>query len=150
MGKNKVTRHHRNCADNKARNCAQKKARRRAEKRARKLLQSRRFFNEFLLAVRKEGLVGEEQNALTLFIVAVSRILARPLNAFVKGRSSAGKNYLVTRILLLMPKSEVVEISSASDKAWNYSRSDLRHRVVYLQEDPFSHIESSRNMASWS
>src|SRR5207244_4142240 len=26
------------------------------------------------------------------------------------------------------------EITSASDKAWHYSRSDFRHRVVYVQE----------------
>jgi hypothetical protein len=33
-----------------------------------------------------------------------------------------------------MPKSAVAEITSASDKAWHYSQSDFRHRVVYLQE----------------
>jgi hypothetical protein len=104
------------------------------EKDARKLLRSTRFFNEFLLAMKKAGLVGEELNALVLLIVAVSRVLHRPLNLFIKGHSSAGKNWLVTRLLHLMPKSAVAEITSASDKAWNYSQSDFRHRVVYLQE----------------
>jgi hypothetical protein len=108
--------------------------RRRAEKEALKLLRSAYFFNEFLRAVKKAGLVGEEQNALVLLIVVVSRILSRPLNAFVKGHSSAGKNWLVTRVLRLLPKSVVAEITSASDKAWNYSGSDFRHRVVYVQE----------------
>jgi len=108
--------------------------RRRAEKEALKLLQSPRFFNEFLRAMDRAGLVGEEQNALVLLVVVVSRILPRPLNVFVKGHSSAGKNWLVTRILSLMPKSAVAEITSASDQAWNYSHSDFRHRVVYLQE----------------
>jgi hypothetical protein len=107
---------------------------RRAEKEARELLQSSRFFNEFLLAVKKAGLVGEELNALVLLIVAVSRVFRRPLNLFVKGHSSSGKNWLVTRLLRLMPKSAVAEITSASDKAWHYSQSDFRHRVVYLQE----------------
>jgi len=105
-----------------------------AEVRARTLLRSRHFFNKFLLAIRKAGLVGEELNALVLFIVVVSRLLSRPLNAFVKGHSSGGKNWLVTRVLRLMPKSAVAEITSASDKAWNYSGSDFRHRVVYVQE----------------
>jgi hypothetical protein len=118
MGRHKVT-------------CAERK---RAEKEARKLLQSRRFFNKFLHAIRKSGLVGEEQKALALLIVVVSRILDRPLNAFVKGHSSAGKNFLVKQVIRLMPKSEVVEITSASAKAWNYSGSDFQHRVVYLQE----------------
>lgn len=105
-----------------------------AEKEARKLLRSSRFFNEFLLAIKKVGLVGEELNALVILIVAVSRLLPRPLNLFVKGHSSAGKNWLVTRVLRLMPKSAVAEITSASDKAWHYSQSDFRHRVVYVQE----------------
>ena len=40
----------------------------------------------------------------------------------------------MTRILSLTPGSAVAEITSASDKAWNYSGSDFRHRVVYVQE----------------
>jgi len=82
----------------------------------------------------RAGLVGEEQNALVLLVVVVSRILPRPLNVFVKGHSSAGKNWLVTRVLHLMPKNAVAEITSASERAWNYSRSDFRHCVVYVQE----------------
>ena len=108
--------------------------RERAEKEARKLLRSARFFNKFLHAMKEVGLVGEELNALVVLIVAVSRLLPRPLNLFVKGHSSAGKNWLVTRVLRLMPKSAVAEITSASDKAFHYSQSDFRHRVVYLQE----------------
>jgi hypothetical protein len=118
MGKHKVTR----------------AERRREQKKARKLLQSPRFFNEFLRTIHRAGLVGEEQNALVLLIVVVSRILPRPLNVFVKGPSSGGKNWLVKKILRLAPKSAVVEITSASEKAWNYSGSDFRHRVVYVQE----------------
>ena len=85
MGKDKVTRSERRCA----------------EKEARKLLRSGCFFPEFLKAVKKAGLVGEEQNALVLETVVVSRALSRPLNAFVKGPSSGGKNFLVTRVLTI-------------------------------------------------
>jgi hypothetical protein len=105
-----------------------------AKQEAKKLLRSRRFFTKYLRAVKKAGLVGEELNALVLLIVIVSRILHRPLTAFVKGHSSTGKNWLATRVLRLLPESAVAEISSASDKAWNYSQSDFRHRLVYLQE----------------
>lgn len=108
--------------------------RRRAEREAKKLLRSRHFFNKFLQAMEKLGLVGEARNALVLLVVSVSCIRDRPLNLFVKGHSSAGKNWLVTRVLRLLPKSTVREITSASEHAWSYSRSDFRHRVVYLQE----------------
>ncbi|PYX57433.1 MAG: hypothetical protein DMG76_11780 [Acidobacteria bacterium] len=108
--------------------------RRRAEREAKKLLQSPRFFNEFLLAMKKDGLVGEEQAALVLFIVVVSRLLLRPLNVFVKARSSAGKNFLINKVLRLLPSHAIAEITSVSEKAWNYLGTRLRHTVVYLQE----------------
>lgn len=107
---------------------------RHAKAKALKLLRSARFFNEFLLAMEKAGLVGEQGNALVLLIVVVSRLLRRPLNVFVKGLSSAGKNLLVRLVLWLMPKCSVMEISSVSERAWDYSRSKLQHAVVYLQE----------------
>jgi hypothetical protein len=108
--------------------------RRKAERNARKLLKSRRFFNQLLLALKKDGLVGEEHTALVLFIVVVSRLLLRPLNAFVKARSSAGKNFLINKVLHLLPKHAIAEITSISERAWNYMGTRLRHTVVYLQE----------------
>jgi hypothetical protein len=101
---------------------------------ARKLLESPHFFNEFLAAVEKAGLVGEKKNALVLLIVVVSRLLRRPLSALVKGASASGKNWLVTRIFLLMPIGRVRELSSVSERAWNYLKNHFRHRVIYLQE----------------
>lgn len=103
-------------------------------RKARELLRSRFFFYKFLKALKKLGLVGEARNALVVFVVVVSSILDHPLNLFVKGHSSGGKNWLVTRVLRLFPKSVVREITSASEQAWSYSQSDFRHTVVYLQE----------------
>jgi hypothetical protein len=105
-----------------------------AESEALRLLQSPFFFNQYLAAVEKAGLVGEWRNALALFIVAVSRLLGRPLCAFVKGPSSSGKNCLVGKVLSLMPRGRVRELSNASDKALHYSKDHFRHRVLFLQE----------------
>jgi hypothetical protein len=107
---------------------------RRAYRKAEKLLRSPRFFNEFLLAMKRDGLVGEEQNALVLFIVVISRLLSRPLNIFVKARSSAGKNFLIKKVLRFLPKHAIAETTSVSEKAWNYMGDRLRHRVVYIHE----------------
>jgi hypothetical protein len=40
------------------------------------LLRSPRFFCKLLKALSREGLVGEERNALVVYVVAVSRMLA--------------------------------------------------------------------------
>jgi hypothetical protein len=101
---------------------------------ARRRLASPRFFNEFLSVVRKAGLVGELKNALALLIVTISRVLSRPLSAVVRGVSSAGKNFLVAIILILMPADAKIELDTSSDKAWNYSHDAFRHSVVYVRE----------------
>jgi hypothetical protein len=101
---------------------------------ARQLLASPYFFRKYLQVLRLAGLIGEDRNAVVLLIVVVSRLLRRPLNAFVRGRSSSGKNWLVSRVLLLLPQGRFREISSASERAWNYSKNHFEHRVIYLQE----------------
>lgn len=104
------------------------------EREARELLESPEFFGFLRKALRRERLVGEERNALVLYIVALSALLDRPLNAIVKGASSAGKNHLAGRVLRMVPGEAVQEITSSSKTAWNYSGDDFRHSVVYLQE----------------
>jgi hypothetical protein len=106
----------------------------RLEKNALDLLKLPQFFRRFVADVRRLGLVGESRNAAVLYIVAVSALLNRPLNAIIKGESSAGKNFLASRVLKLVPQDSVVEITSSSKTAWNYGAHSFKHRVVYLQE----------------
>jgi len=93
-----------------------------------------RLFHQFVRAAKKKGLVGEEVNGLVLLVVCISRLLSRPLHVFVKGKSSAGKNFLARLVLSFMPKRAVTEVTSVSDQAWNYLNKDFRHTVIYLQE----------------
>jgi hypothetical protein len=99
------------------------------------LLRSPRFFCRILEALRKEGLVGEEQNALVVYVVAVSRLLSRPLNLFVKGHSSSGKNHTVRKVLRLIPAKYICEITNSSARAWNYMGRQLQHKIVFFQEE---------------
>src|SRR5882762_7635681 len=113
---------------------ANRSERRKAKREAKKLLQSPRFFNELLDALEKDGLVGEKENALVVYAGASSRILPHPLNVFVRAPSSAGKNFLIKRILRLFPKDAIVDITSVSDTAWSYMGDRLAHKVVYIPE----------------
>ena len=101
---------------------------------ASRLLRSEHFFRIFLDAAARAGLVGEEKNALVLFLVGVSRLLSHPVNLFIKGASSSGKNFLAKTVLKFFPPECVVEISSSSDTSWSYQGANLEHRVVYIQE----------------
>jgi hypothetical protein len=108
--------------------------RRRAEREAKKLLRSPQFFNELLDALERDGLVGEKENAVVVYTGASSRIGPNPLNVFVSGQSSAGKNFLVKKVLRLLPRHAFVDVTSISDKAWSYMGDRLRHKVVYIPE----------------
>ena len=104
------------------------------EEQAREILKSEQFFRLFLDALRRERLVGEERNALVLYIVALSSLLDDPLNAIIKGASSAGKNFLAKNVLRFFPDDAIREITSSSDMAWNYIEDNCEHKVIYLQE----------------
>ena len=101
---------------------------------AERLLMSPTFFTDCFSSLERTGLVGEQKNALALYLVGTSRLLPRPMNVFVKGHSSTGKNHLVSRVLGLFPEDSYVEITSASEKAWHYSADSFRNKIVYIQE----------------
>jgi hypothetical protein len=98
------------------------------------LLEGADFFGKLREAVRRQGLVGETRNALAMYVIAISSLLEKPLNGIVKGRSSTGKNFVVSRVLQLLPQSAVVQITSSSRGAWNYARDEFRHKVIYVHE----------------
>ena len=106
-----------------------------ARKEASLLLHSPRFFCRILEVLRREGLVGEEQNALVVYVAAVSRLLSKPLNLFVKGQSSSGKNHTVKKVLRLIPKKCICEITNSSARAWDYMGRQLQHKIVLFQEE---------------
>jgi hypothetical protein len=102
--------------------------------RALELLRSPDLFGLHADMLRQSGLAGEARNAAVLQIVGIARLLDRPLNVFIKGQSSSGKNYLAKQVLRQFPPDAVREITSSSETAWNYAGDDFRHRIVYLQE----------------
>jgi len=105
-----------------------------AEEGALKLLRSPDFLNQVVSATRRMGVVGEERNKLVVFLVGTSRVLEKPLCLFVKGPSSAGKNFLTDAVLSLFPESEWRSLTSSSKRSWNYLGEQLEHKIVYLKE----------------
>jgi len=121
------------------------------QERALALLNDPDFFGKVREAVARGGLVGEARNIVAIFVVAISSLLKKPMNAILKGVSSAGKNFLASGVLLLIPESAIKEITSSSKTAWNYSKDDFRNRIVYLQErsnDAAGAVDSIRLLIS--
>ena len=102
--------------------------------RCRELAQLPDLLAAFEVAVRGVGLVGEGRAARLVYLAATSRLLARPVSLVVKGPSSAGKSFLVERVLLFFPAAAYYALSAMSERALAYSEQDIAHRMLVIYE----------------
>lgn len=81
------------------------------------------------------GVAGERLLVQQLNIVAMSRVLANPLAAHVRGTSSSGKSFIVRTVASTMPPEEVVQAHDFTEQSFYYLPSgSLRHKVVVSGE----------------
>ena len=99
-----------------------------------RLASEHRILDRFRAEVRLRGLVGEERNAATLYLVLTSRLLDRQVSAGVKGHSSSGKSYAVETILKFFPADAVIVFTAFSEKALIYSTQEFKHRTIVIYE----------------
>jgi len=78
--------------------------------------------------------VGETHTVKLLYLVVVSRRLARPISVAVKGPSSGGKSFVVENTLKLFPETAYYAITAMSERALAYSEEPLKHRFLVVYE----------------
>jgi DNA primase catalytic core len=85
--------------------------------------------------IRTIGVVGEDINAMALYLFSLTRKTEKPISAVVFGDSSSGKSHLVNSICSLLPEEDQMVLSSASAKSFEYgSEKQLKHKVIVVQE----------------
>jgi hypothetical protein len=85
--------------------------------------------------IKRQGVVGERRNALTIYIAGVSAQLPKPLSIIARGSSSSGKSYMISRIADLFPPEVVLNATSLTTNALYYfPPGSLRHRFVVAGE----------------
>lgn len=90
-----------------------------------------RFVND----VERAGLVGETENAKIIFLAAVSAKLSKPLNVTVQGSSSAGKNYLMSKVAGFIPEHDQIFLTGMSPKYLNHcGKDEFCHTAVFIAE----------------
>lgn len=80
------------------------------------------------------GLVGEDENALLIYLAVTSRLLDNPVSVAVKGPSSGGKSWTVERVLQFFPDEAYHALSAMSERALVYSKVPLKNRMLVLFE----------------
>lgn len=80
------------------------------------------------------AIVGEEENKLLLWLIAVSKDMEEPLHASVEGESGIGKTYLVMNVTNALPSGSVVKLTRVTPAFLDYVKDKLKHKVLLVQQ----------------
>jgi 5S rRNA maturation endonuclease (ribonuclease M5) len=93
-----------------------------------------RILDRFRADVHHAGVVGEERTACTVYLLATSRLLAKPVSCAVKGHSSSGKSFTVDTTMRFFPAAAYLEMTAMSERALVYSKEEYSHRTLVIFE----------------
>jgi len=100
-----------------------------------KLLESKTLLYDILKIIKGTGVAGEEKNSLIFYLVFTSRVTEEPLSVVVKGESSAGKSYVVSRVMKLFPSNAYIDITDATAQSFFYAPKDhFAHKIILIFE----------------
>lgn len=85
--------------------------------------------------IAQSGIVGEEANALLMYIIFTSRKTAKPLHIVSLGASGTGKSHLQESIGRLIPEEDKIEITTLSENAFYYfGQQELKHKLILIED----------------
>lgn len=85
--------------------------------------------------LKQTGIVGEEVNALILWVVMTSRKCADPLSAISLARSGMGKSYLQERVAACIPEEDILESTQMTESSfYRFGREELRNKVFLIED----------------
>jgi len=85
--------------------------------------------------LQQTGIIGEEINALILWIVMTSRKCLDPLSAISLAKSGMGKSYLQERVALCIPEEDILESTQMTESSfYRFGREELRNKVFLIED----------------
>jgi DNA primase len=98
-------------------------------------LKSADIYEQIIADMEVLGYVGEEVNKELTYLVAVSRLLPKPLSVYIQAGASSGKSYLLETLRKLLPSDCVKALTSFSDQSLNYLKEeDFQDKVFMVGE----------------
>ena len=93
------------------------------------------LIERFLEDIEDAGLVGEQENAITILLAGISAVLPNPLHVTVQGSSSAGKNYLMARVADFLSEERKKFISGMTPKVLMHAEeNEYQHKAIFIAE----------------
>ena len=85
--------------------------------------------------IGKSGVIGEEHNQQTMYLIFTSRKTNNPLHCISLGSSGVGKTHLQSKVSELIPEEDKVEITVLSANAFYYfNRTELQHKLILIED----------------
>jgi hypothetical protein len=92
------------------------------------------------------GLVGEQNNALLVYLGYTSRVLDDPVAIIARGESSAGKSTLQRKVAVLFPPEVKIEAMDMKAAAWfNTTEDHFKHKVFIAGERRHSKDDAAKD-----
>lgn len=83
--------------------------------------------------IAASGIIGEQHNALTGFMVNVSRKREKPLLVMYLGVSGSGKTHLQEGLAALIPEEDRIEATGLSDQSLYYEGLKLKGKILFIE-----------------
>jgi DNA primase len=80
------------------------------------------------------GIVGEENNAMTGYVVNLSRKREKPLHVMYLGSSGSGKTHLQEGLSQLVPEEDRIEATGLSDQSLYYEGLKLKGKILFIED----------------
>jgi DNA primase len=85
--------------------------------------------------IEQSGVIGEENNRISLFCIAASHKMLQTLHALVQGSSGSGKTHLLKQITNLMPVENVIRLTRVTESSfYNYGETELRGKLIVIED----------------
>ena len=105
------------------------------EKEAIKFLRTKDLLGKTNKLIGQSGVIGEEQNRQTMYLIFTSRKTNNPLHCISLGSSGVGKTHLQSKVAELIPEEDKVEITVLSANAFYYfNRTELQHKLILIED----------------
>lgn len=92
------------------------------------------ILDAFVRVLHAHGVVGEDRFAQVVYLALTSRLFDRPVSIVAKGPSSAGKSFVVQKVVEFFPEAACYALSGMSEHALAYSQEPLSHRFLIVYE----------------
>jgi hypothetical protein len=117
-----------------------------AEEKAIEFLSNPKLIQNIDSLLGQSGIVGEEDNRKTLFVIASSYKMPNLLHGLVNGASGEGKSHLINAISECMPQEDVLNMTRITSKSlYHYREKELVNKLILIQD--FDGLEEEAQLA---